>query len=135
MSRAFYSSLPLRFPGVGVLRLRLGNVLSDLQSVFYWKWFLFSQYPQKCLVANGQECPISEWALFSMEDQLYFVWFLLSGARKEGTVGPWWWRGQSLWCTCRSAGSKTWGSSNLGGWTGSEHRTISPHPTLIPGKW
>lgn len=31
VSRAFYSSLPLRFPGAGVLRLRLGNVLSGLQ--------------------------------------------------------------------------------------------------------
>lgn len=39
-------------------------------------------------VSKGQECPISEGILFSSEAQLYFVWFVLSGARKEGTVGP-----------------------------------------------
>lgn len=40
-------------------------------------------------VPTGQEYPISEWVLFSSEDQLYFVCFVLSGARIEGTVGPW----------------------------------------------
>lgn len=27
---------------------------------------------------------------FLHEDQPYFIWFVLSGTRKEGTVGPWW---------------------------------------------
>lgn len=40
-------------------------------------------------VSKGQECPISEWVLFSSEDQLYFVWFVLSRARKVGSAGPW----------------------------------------------
>lgn len=40
-------------------------------------------------VSKGQKCPISEWVLFSSEDQLYLVWFVLSGARIEETVGPW----------------------------------------------
>lgn len=51
-----------------------------------------------------------------MEDQPYFIWFVLSRARKEGTVGPWWLiESQFLKCACKSIDLRPGESSNLGG--------------------
>lgn len=72
---------------VRVLRLRLSNVLKWSAalwsvSVFYWNGSCSQQHPQKCLVAKGQECPISKWAFF-LHRRPALLWFL-SRVRKEG---------------------------------------------------